>query len=125
MRKSFQRSFFSVALIISSLVLLAPSAEASPTKSVDYGITSWCRYRVTGFQDWGKAAASTRDLSSCGNLSVGMWYGTAWASWYTENWAVPTNYTKVVAGYYDWKWAQGAAADNGYVWNGFCAPNWC
>lgn len=93
-------------------------------ESRDYGYTGACSIRVSGFQDWGKAAASTRDINACGSINVRLYYGTLVNNWSSTKGPTFENYVKTNAGYYDWHEAFGKPT--GWDWRGFCnRVEWC
>ncbi len=111
-----------IAIFVGSVGLGEGSASAVGN---NYFVNSTCSYRVSGFQHWGKAAASTRELHYRGHLKVYLNYGGLFYGWTTIKGPTLTNYLKVTAGYHDWKIALGAVSNDGYVWRGFCNQIYC
>lgn len=106
-----------VVALLMAVGLSMLNAPAATAAGQDFSVTSSCTYRVSGFQDYGKAAASNRDQSSCTYLMVELKYGTAFQTWTSTKGPTLTDYLKTNAGYYDWKRAGGAVSNNNYVWN--------
>ena len=111
-RRSLAALVAGVAFGISSVVGLSSQASAA-YKNFTYG---GCLYRVSTFQDWGKAAASNHDLpSSCGNLTISLTYGPAGVpTWESRKGPTATDYLKTVAGYYTPYAAKGKAGGSGW-----------
>jgi hypothetical protein len=66
----------------------AVAALAGPAEAAgqNFNVGSGCEIRISGFQDWGKAAASTADNNSgCSSIKTKMNYGGLAYGWTTES----------------------------------------
>lgn len=123
MKSRILRTGFAVLLAVSLLVAGGGAASAD---GKDFNVGSGCTIRVSGFQDWGKAAASTRDQSGgCALIKTGMHYGGLFYGWYTESGWTASDYIKITAGIYDWKAAHGVSTTGDGIWRAICSSNYC
>ncbi len=107
------------AITVLSATLLAASPVAAHAKWGD-ATDNWCTMRITGFEHWGKGAASVEDRnSSCADMKPRVYYNDG-DDWKTGGWSW-NDYTKVDAGWgTDWSrargWHESASPRSWSVW---------
>lgn len=102
-----------------TILFVGVAAPAFAASAYHTYYPSYCTIKVSGYEHWGKAAASTRDhYTSCYYLQAKLKYRDSSNNYnYLYSSLTTGDYVSIVAGpYTDWERAYGRSQNLSYTW---------